>query len=263
VKAKAGRQFSFAVSMFPVNSGSLVSCELGHYDPYWKNLANNLTSYGLTSAYLRLGWEMDGTWQPWSAPSGSGKEGSFAGAFRRIVQVMRGAQPANEWKFVFNPTVDTWPSTAYLESIWPGNDFVDVVGVDIYDQSWVTNSYPYPSICDSVCRATRQQNSWNYQIFKLGTLRTFAVNHGKPLAFPEWGAAIRPDGHGGGDNPFFIQKMYDFISDPANKVLFHSYFNVSTGDDHRLTDSIAYDNPTGPTRMPNAAARFRQLFVTA
>src|SRR5688572_1748427 len=264
VKAKQGRDLSFAVAMFPRDAGSLASCAAGQYDVYWRNLASNLTYYGLNSAYLRLGWEMDGSWQPWGAPAGSGKEASFAGCFRRIVQVMRQAQPANQWKFVFNPTVDTWPTSAYLETIWPGDAYVDVVGVDIYDQSWVRDTYPYPSTCDAACRLARQQKSWAYQAARLNTLRSFALAHGKPMAFPEWGVIIRSDGHGGGDNPYFIQKMHEFIVDPDNYVAFHSYFNTSawasTGNDNRLTDPVAYDNPTGPTRLPNAAARFKQLF---
>jgi hypothetical protein len=35
-------------------------------------------------------------------------------------------------------------------------------------------------------------------------VRNFAIAHGKPMAFPESGAVISPNG--GGDNPYFIQK---------------------------------------------------------
>jgi hypothetical protein len=262
VKAKSGRNLSYAVGLFP-SGGSLASCAAGQYDLHWRNLANNLAYHGLRSAYLRLGWEMDGGWYAWNAKAGSGKEASFAGCFRRIVQVMRQAQPTNQWKFVFNPTVDTWPSRAYLESLWPGDAYVDVVGVDIYDQCWVNNTYPYPSTCDAACRLTRQQTAWRFFASRLDILRDFAIAHGKPMAFPEWGVMARSDGHGGGDNPYFIQKMHDFIVDPANNVVFHSYFNISSGKrgfDSRLTDSAVADNPTGATRLPKSAALFKQLF---
>jgi beta-mannanase len=92
-------------------------------------------------AYLRLGWEMDGTWFNWNAAPGSGREASYAGCFRRIVQVMRQAQPANQWKFVLNPTVG-WYSKSYLDAIWPGDAYVDVVALDLYDQSWKPNARP-------------------------------------------------------------------------------------------------------------------------
>jgi hypothetical protein len=264
VKARSGRNLSLGIGLLPPSGASLASCAAGQYDVYWRNLANNLAYYGLHWAYLRLGWEMDGGWYAWGAPPGSGKEASFAGCFRRVVQVMRQAQPANQWKFVFNPTVDTWRTTTYLNAIWPGDAYVDVVGVDIYDQSWATNTYPYPSTCDAACRLTRQQTAWNGYSYWLNILRNFALSHGKPLAFPEWGVITRSDGHGGGDNPYFVQKMQEFIFNPANYVAFHAYFNITnTKVDSRLTYSTAYDNPTGSTRFPNSAARFKQLFGAA
>jgi hypothetical protein len=263
VKAKSGRSLSLAVGLVPSSGGTLASCAAGEYDAYWTKLANNLaSSYGLQLAYLRLGWEMDGWWYPWSAPAGSGKEASFAGCFRRVVQVIRQTQPANEWKFVWNPgCCDPRLTSALLYATWPGDAYVDIVGVDIYDQSWVTNSYPYPSTCDAACRLSRQQTAWSSYASKLNMLRNFAIGHGKPMAFPEWGAMIRSDGHGGADNPYFIQKMHEFIMDPASKVVFQSYFDVTKRDeDIRITDSTPYDYYSGPTKMPQAAELYRKLF---
>ena len=77
VKAKSGRNLSYAIPLVP-SGGSLASCAAGQYDVHWRNIANNFASHGLRSAYLRLGWEMDGKWFPWGAPAGSGKETSFA-----------------------------------------------------------------------------------------------------------------------------------------------------------------------------------------
>jgi len=119
VRAQSGRNVSLAVPMLPTSGASLASCAAGQYDSNFTTLANELASYGLSWAYLRLGWEMDGGWFSWNATPGSGREASYAGCFRRIVQVMRQAQPANQWKFVLNPTVG-FRSKAYLDAIWPG-----------------------------------------------------------------------------------------------------------------------------------------------
>jgi hypothetical protein len=262
VTASPGRTLSLAIPLFPKTGGSLASCSAGEYNVYWRNLANNLASYGLNSIYLRLGWEMEGTWFPWGAPQGSGKEASFAGCFRQVVETMRQAQPANQWKFVWNPGLDGWKTTAFFDATWPGDAYVDVVGVDMYDQSWVANTYPYPAGCDAACRLARQKTAWTYQSARLDALRDFAAAHGKPLAFPEWAVLIRADGHGGGDNPHFIQKMHEFITDPRNNVVFHSYFDASStsSHDHCIMCATTQDTPSGPTRMPNAAAMFKQLF---
>jgi hypothetical protein len=233
---------------------SLAKCGAGQYDVYWANLANNLAYYGLHWAYLRLGWEMDGGWYAWRAQEGSGNEANFASCFRRIVQVMRKTQPANQWKFVWNPT-NAWWKKSYLDAVWPGSQYVDIVGLDLYDQSWATNTYPYPSKCDDACRLTRQQNAWNHYSWHLYTIRDFARAHGKPMALPEWGITLRSDGHGGGDNPYYIQKMYEFMMDPDNKVAFHVYFDVTASDgDHNLSGG------DGPTKFPQSAALFKQLF---
>jgi len=258
VRAKPGRNLVLGVPMLPSSGGvSLAACAAGQYDVYWRNLANDLAYYGLHWAYLRLGWEMDGSWYPWGAPQGSGREASFAGCFRRIVTTMRAAQPANQWKFVWNPTA-TWTDPAYLSATWPGDAYVDVVGIDLYDQSWAPNTYPYPATCDSSCRLARQQTAWTGYAWYLQTMRNFALSHGKPLAIPEWGLYTRSDGHGGGDNPYYIQKMHEFISDPGNYVLFHVYFDVNAPDgDHHIS---GLDAPTG---FPQGAGAFRQLFGAA
>jgi hypothetical protein len=239
---------------------SLAQCGAGQYDVHWANLANELAHYDLHRAYLRLGWEPDGAWYAWKAPQGQGNEANYAACFRRIVQVMRRAQPGNQWKFVWNPTT-AWRSKSYLDAIWPGNEYVDIVGIDLYDQSWARNTYPYPSVCDASCRFGRQQNAWTRQSWYLYAIRDFAIAHGKPMAIPEWGVAIRPDRHGGGDNPYFVRKMHEFIHDPANHVAFHAYFNVSAADvDGRLTNPAIGDAPGGPTKFPEAARLFKTLF---
>jgi len=268
VRAASGRNLILGVPMLPGpenRSGpdqvfgtsddvSLDKCAAGQYDAYWRNLANQLAYYGLHWAYLRLGWEMDGSWYAWGAPKGSGREAAYAGCFRRVVETMRAAQPANQWKFVWNPTA-TWTDPAWLNAVWPGDAYVDVVGLDLYDQSWAANTYPYPSTCDSACRLSRQQTAWNSHAWYLQTLRDFARAHGKPFALPEWGLYTRSDGHGGGDNPYYIEKMQQFIADPANTVLFHVYFDVKAPDgDHHISGLDAV------SAFPQSAAKFRQLF---
>jgi hypothetical protein len=260
VRAKAGRNLVLSVPMLPGTAGvSLDQCAAGQYDAYWRNLANNLAFYGLHWAYLRLGWEMDGTWYAWSAAQGSGREASFAGCFRRIVTTMRATQPASQWKFVWNPTA-TWTDPAWLNATWPGDAYVDVVGIDMYDQSWAPNTYPYPSGCDDACRLARQQTAWNGYAWYLQTIRNLAVAHGKPMAIPEWGVVARSDGHGGGDNPYYIQKMHEFVSDPGNYVQFSVLFDASAPEANYQLSGL-----DGTSAFPLAAAKFRQLFgaVTA
>lgn len=210
---------------------SLAACANGDYDVHWRQLAQNLTSAwgSLPNVYLRVGHEMDGGWYSWRAQQGQGDEVNFAGCFRAVVKAMRSEKPDATSKFVYNPSNTLW-SQSYLNDTWPGDAFVDVVGLDFYDQNWGTGTYPYPSPCDQACQTAHQTNSWNANVGILNMTRDFAKAHGKPFAIPEWGTCFLGDGHGGNDNPFYMQKMAGFIKDPSNNVLFHVYFDVQAPD---------------------------------
>jgi Glycosyl hydrolase family 26 len=246
--------------MMPSGMGvTLEQIAAGQHDAHYRALANNLATYGMLDIQLRIGHEMDGGWFAWGAKAGSGKESSYAAAFRRIVTVMRNTQPANRWTIVWNPTSDSWPlsnASAYLESIWPGDAYVDQIGVDCYDKSFGTGKVYYPSGSD---RLQRQKEVWATIATRLYILRDFAVKHGKTMGFPEWGlitysSTSRHVGWGGGDNPYFIQKMHEFFMDPENRVVMQAYFDVS--------NSHEGDYRVGPSNTihPLASTKFKQLF---
>ncbi|WP_439815492.1 glycosyl hydrolase [Zavarzinia sp. CC-PAN008] len=285
VKAKAGRQFVYSVALLPgpasgsgpdkiwgnADDVSLAACAAGTYDWRWRAFANKLASYGLKSnTIIRLGWEFDGNWFAWGA---RGKEATFAACFRRVVTAMRAAQPTAGFRFDWNASEDIAHWTDWqFQSTYPGDAYVDYVGIDIYDTGWVPNAYPYPATCDAACRLARQQTAWAGVSRGLNRIKNFALSRNKPVSLPEWGLWLRPDGYGGGDNPYFIEQMSAFIKNPANKVAYHAYFDVNPGSDsHQISTVSGSGNVVGSqgfanvTRMPNAAARFKQLFgaVTA
>jgi hypothetical protein len=72
------------------------------------------------------------------------------------------------------------------------------------------------------------------------------------MTFPEWGISHRRDGHGGGDSPYFIERMYRWIR--ANDVAHHMYFEHADSD----ADYAIFGG-----RAPNAARRFIALFGAA
>jgi hypothetical protein len=69
------------------------------------------------------------------------------------------------------------------------------------------------------------------------------------MSFPEWGTGTRPDGHGGGDDPYFIQQMASWIA--SANVLYHDYWDYPASD---------YNAKLSDNHQPNAGAMFRQLF---
>jgi hypothetical protein len=229
-----GYQMVYGVPIIPDTGGSLSEGASGAYNDHFRKLAQNLVATGQGDATLRLGWEFGGGWYHWAIKNAA-DAANYAAYWRQTVTTMRSVAP--NLKFDWNPiwgwqSVD--PTLAY-----PGDNYVDTVGLDVYDQSWVQN-YQDPAA------------RWNDALsapWGLNWQRDFASTHKKSMSFPEWGVAIRDDGHGGGDNPAFIQQMASWIS--QNNVTYYSYFEFDAPDGkHSLTDG----------NFPKAAAIFKQLF---
>jgi hypothetical protein len=228
----SGYRMVYGLAMLPENKNldvSLAAGARGEYDQYFRTLAENLVAYGQGDAILRLGWEFNlGSWR-WHPDDAD----DFIGYWRSVVTVMHSVPGAQNLRFDWNVHNggDTYDSTTF----YPGDDYVDYVGVDVYDISWADNTYPYPAKCAAQCRHRRQKAAWDNTLnsrFGLASWSKFAAAHGKPMSLPEWGLwADRPDGHGGGDDPYFIGQMHDFIADPA-------YFEYDVGEKgtHRLAD---------------------------
>ncbi|RYZ42291.1 MAG: beta-mannanase, partial [Myxococcaceae bacterium] len=257
VKAKAGRRFNYSVSMFPSGQGNLASCAAGAYDQRFKNLASNLVAYELQGTIIRLGWEFSGNWMPWY--SGNGQQANFAACFRRIVTAMRTQQPNAGFEFDWNPNYDI--SAADLSATYPGDAYVDYIGLDLYDQGW-NGAYPVPAGCTGSCALTRWQSVWNAQFGPaLTKFKNFAQAHNKRLSVPEWGVNDAAT-NGGGDDTYYVQRMLAFIFDPANNVGYHSYFDIQAPDGHHQLSSA--DNNGGNTfvtEFPNAAAAFKAFYA--
>lgn len=81
--------------------------------------------------------EMNGDWQP-RQPTAAPTEGypsgydAFIAAWRAMVGVFR-AEGVTDVRWVFNPTTDTYAETTDVRRIWPGRDYVDVLGLDGYN----------------------------------------------------------------------------------------------------------------------------------
>lgn len=241
---------------------SLEKGAAGAYNHHFRQLAENLVKHGLADAILRPGWEFNGGWYAWAA---KGKSAAFAEYWRQVVRTMRAVPGAEQLRFAWNPTLGEQDFPA--EQAWPGDAFVDYVGLDVYDETWSRESYPWPKDSDAAAIAARQRKVWAEWIFGsargLRFWRDFAAAHGKPLVIPEWGVkrqnAPGQEQHGGLDDPYFVEQMRAFVDDPANHVAFHCYFDYDCPPpegQHRLTPGPKGEAST----FPAASARFRELF---
>lgn len=229
-----------SVPMLPDSGATLVTGATGAYNSHWTKLAQTLVANGKSDATIRLGWEMNGDWYSWSIKNGTD---NYAAYWRHIVTTMRAVAPNLKFDFTANCGSSSVngkpldPAAAY-----PGDAYVDYIGLDYYDASWINDR----KVAMSRWNANRDQK------FGLAWHRDFAASHGKPMTFPEWGLSNRPDGYGGGDAPEFITEMTKWIA--ANNVAYHMYFEFDAPDgEHSLMEGA----------FPKSAARFRELYGPA
>lgn len=230
----SGYTMIYSVAMIPDDGeATLAEGADGAYDEHWEALARNLVAYGQADSVIRLGWEFNGDWFPWSAYK---NPSAFVRYWRAIVAAMRSV-PGADFRFEWSPVMGT--SAIDPELVYPGDAYVDYIGLSVFDQSFYSGYQ---------VAAQRWNHILSYP-FGLQWHRDFAALHGKPLTYPEWGLIERPDGHGGGDNPFFLERMYDWLAANRHAIAFQAYFDP---------------NPRSLTanHYPSSAVRFRQLFST-
>lgn len=225
---------TFSLPMLPNDKGySLADGASGKFDHVFQSIASNLVKYNYGNAVVRIGWEFNGGWYPWSAKK---DPQSWVAYWRRIVEVMRGV-PGAAFRFDWCPVIG-WGQIP-PDRVYPGNDYVDIIGLDVYNQTWNP-------------KVNTPEQRWTELLtmsYGLQWQSDFAAKHGKPISFPEWGTGTRPDGHGGGDDAYFVEKMAAWIS--ASNVAYHIYWDYPASD---------YNGVLSDGSRPNAGAAFLRSF---
>jgi hypothetical protein len=233
----AGYPLALSIPMLPTDgSATLSDGQTGALDQHFETVAQILVANGHADAILRIGWEFNGSWYPWAA---SRDPKAFIAFWRRIVFAMRRV-PGAQFRFDWNPTIGA--PQIKPDRVYPGGDVVDIIGLDVYNQSWAPNRH------DVEARWKEKLNG----AYGLEWHRKFARAKGKPVSFPEWGTGNRSDGHGAGDDPVFIARMHNWIV--SSDAIYHGYW------DYRAED---IDGEISSGRYPAAGAEFRRVFRSA
>jgi hypothetical protein len=194
----------------------------GAYNSYFLKLAQEMVAGGQGSSIVRPGWEFNGNWFPWSA---NGQAAAYVGYWQQIVTTMRSVS-GQDFKFEWNPTAGD-EGVGDLANYYPGNAYVDYIGLDVYDQTWGT----YAGIAS-------EWNTYLTQPYGLDWLASFAAAQGKTITLPEWGLDPSPSSNdggpvsqpgsqvGGGDDPTFINDMAQWIS--QNNVVDAGYWDYNS-----------------------------------
>ncbi|MGW8745286.1 glycoside hydrolase family 26 protein [Streptomyces sp. NPDC055794] len=190
---KADRMFVLNVPMMERNEEGVGDDEVrallrrgaaGEFDHHFRALAERLVELKVPDTVLVLGWEMNGI--TYTHRCGPDPE-AWKTYWKRIVTTMR-AVPGQKFRFDFTPSRgrDAVPWT----TCYPGDDTVDIIGMDSYDQ-------PRGMKFDEQVK----------EPYGLQAHVDFAKKHGKPVSYPEWGLFRN------GDNAEYMRRMLAWMDE--------------------------------------------------
>lgn len=195
----------------------------GDFNGYYRQIAQNLVNEGYGGSIIRLGWEFNQGWAAWSADGVA--PSVFIQFWQNIVNSMRSVA-GQQFRFEWNPAAG-YNEIPDVADYYPGNAYVDLIGLDVYDIAWDT----YPGI-------TQEWSTLQSETTGLDWLASFGAEQRKAITLPEWGLgwgtcvgngqpASVSDGEAcGGDDPTFINDMAHWIA--ANDVVEATYWDYGS-----------------------------------
>ncbi|OHV37821.1 MULTISPECIES: glycoside hydrolase family 26 protein [Pseudofrankia] len=225
------------------NRQHMAACASGAYDGYFRQFGNWLNRSGRSDSFVRIGWEFNGKWFAWRALDAQ----QWVQCFRHEALALISVAPRVRIDWTVNSRTSL-PNGGDPFSAYPGDDVVDVIGIDTYDQ--------YPPSYDvgtfnAKCEDGPLLPGACYVI-------NFAQLHNKLFSVPEWGLVDKGTpagqaGQAGGDNPFYIQQMANLFRQYSGMLAYEAYFNDN--DPHNVNSSL-----TNPVQQPNGSAAYRSLW---
>lgn len=240
--ARGERRLVYDVPLI-IEGANYGDAKTGLYEEHWKCLAGSILANnpGDYDIVIRPSHEMNGDWFPWGV-GGSRQDRipDFIASWRRFHGVFRAVPGGERFRFSFSAS----EGASDPRPMWPGDDFVDLIGYDVYwkpkamgDQGWETND-PVEAWAK---RTTDPYNGW-----ALSGMLAFAKAKGKPFQIDEWGVW-------GPEAAPFVKAMADFLR--SNDLRAHTYWNSDAaypGELHRRSG-----------QWPGPTDAFRAEFGTA
>jgi hypothetical protein len=214
-EAPQSRQLVLAVQLIPTNLENVKnpinwerSCASGKFNAYARNLGSNLVAAGLANSVIRLGSEMNGVWESDFIGTTKVEQKLWAKCFANEVVSLR--QVSGE-HFLIDWNVNACTGVYPYANYYPGNSYVDIIGIDVYDVACRT---PFTKV--SFSKLASEQLGIN-------DLQAFAAAKHKPMSLPEWGLATVP----AGDDPSYINGIGTKVE--QGDFSFQTYFDGGGG----------------------------------
>jgi hypothetical protein len=224
-----------SLPLYPEGQGNNQACAAGAYDGDWRMLGSFLVDRNRADSIIRLGWGPNDLSHPWHADA---DPTDWIACFRRVVSAIRATDSRVQIDWSFNALGASYVASSDPFADYPGDAYVDFIGIEAYDR--------FPPVYT--------QSEWSKKCDELTGLChviAFTREHGKRVGIAEWGVASCGEDPGG-DNPFFIQKMFETFAANADVMAYEAYFEGEDGD---VCSTIANGG-----KNPKAADEYKQLY---
>jgi len=202
---------------------SLSKIVRGDFNAYIDSWATGLAAHG-KPVYLKFAHEMNGNWFPWGIGVNGNQRGEFVAAWRHIHDRFASKGAANV-RWIWNPNIVYNGVPASLQEVYPGNDYVDWVGMNGYN--WGTSVY----WASCPCQSTWESFS---EIFD-ATYRELVALADKPIFIGEFASSEA----GGNKAKWISDALLEQLPRRYPKVKAISWFSkIATGLDTLATGEV-------------------------
>lgn len=146
----------------------------GEWDDHIREWAKDIKAWG-NPIFLRWGHEFNIEGYPWCTVNNGRNPKKYVEAYRHVVNIFK-SEGASNAKFIWCPMRESWPQESWndMEKAYPGDDYVDWIGIDGYN--WGT---------------TQGWSSWQSfkELFRDVARQLWRKHPGKPIMIAEFGSA--------------------------------------------------------------------------
>jgi len=188
----------------------------GKFDTYLKTMADSIKSLPFTIR-ISLAPEMNTDWVPWSVMTNGNTNESHKAFWRYVVTTFRNQGTTNvEW--IWSPNIITWNQKYSYADTYPGNEYVNYVGLDGYNWG-----------------ASTSWGTWQSfrQVFEVSYNNLITVTDKKVLIMEMGSTEL------GGNKAQWIHDMFQDIPVYFPRLQGITWFNINKETDWRIESTVS------------------------
>ncbi len=241
----------------------------GQYDWAIQGVVQAWINQGFKNLIFRVGWEMDLNYSVNYAGDDSGTQADWVAAFQHIYQVIHqtAAAAGATVQVVWNPSATNYTNAVATTSLYPGDSYVDIIGVDVYGAmypyydnaagpgvqiyDWATGQID-TSVETFTSKSANRIHYWEYPAAyaagqldgsgghsqSFNSVMEFAMLHNKPFAVPECGSGAYNDQNDVSDDgafPWWLATTIKHAQSRGLKMSFVSVWDTNNEGDYQFS----------------------------